>query len=358
MSQSTVPRSPKPREGGGGQAPPPTKHRKPGVLRAAAGRRDGPPQARGGTEAWRNRLRRDYPLILMTLPVIGLLVVFAYIPIAGNVIAFQFFSPYAGDGFFSSMANSAWVGVEHFQTMVNDRYFWGAVENTLVFSALQLLFFFPIPIGLAILINSILHNKVRAWAQAVLYLPHFFSWVLVITVFQQIFGGAGLIAQIMRDNDWGNGFDLMTDPGFFKWLITFQVIWKDAGWGIIVFLAALSMVNQELYESAAVDGANRWRRIWHITLPALRPVIALLLVLQVGNMLTVGMEQFLIQRTAVGVGASEVLDTYVWDRGIANHQFSYAAAVGIVKGIFSLALVLAANRVAHAMGEQGVYKKQ
>lgn len=266
MSQSTVPRSPK-REGGGGPASPPPKHRKPGALRAGGPRRDGPPRARGGTEAWRHRLRRDYPLILMTLPVIGLLVVFAYIPIAGNVIAFQFFSPYAGDGFFQSMANSAWVGFEHFQTMVNDRYFWDAVENTLVFSMLQLLFYFPVPIALALLINSILHNKVRAWAQAVLYLPHFFSWVLVITVFQQIFGGAGLIAQVMRDNGWGDGFDLMTDPGFFKWLITFQVIWKDAGWGIIVFLAALSMVNQELYESAAVDGANRWRRIWHITLP-------------------------------------------------------------------------------------------
>ncbi|MDB1089683.1 ABC transporter permease subunit [Streptomyces sp. ACA25] len=350
MSQSTVPSPPRTRENGG---PPPEDKREAPRPRTRR-RRD--PRLTGGI-TFRHRLRRDRTLILMTMPAVALLLVFAYIPIAGNVIAFQFFSPYAGDGFFDSMANSAWVGLEQFDRMINDSYFWNAVQNTLVFSFLQLTLFFPLPIALAILINSILHSKVRAWSQAVLYLPHFFSWVLVITIFQQIFGGAGLIAQTARNHGFADGFDLMTDPAFFKFLITFQLIWKDAGWGIIVFLAALSAVNHELYESAAVDGANRWRRIWHITLPALRPVIALLLVLQVGSALTVGMEQFLIQRTAVGPGASEVLDTYVWNVGIQNGQFSYAAAVGIVKGVFSLLLVLAANKVAHAMGEAGVYKK-
>ncbi|WP_049565467.1 ABC transporter permease [Streptomyces sp. SBT349] len=307
---------------------------------------------------FRHRLRRDGVLILMTLPAVALLMVFAYIPIAGNVIAFQFYSPYAGDGFLDSMANSAWTGLENFQRMLDDRDFWNAARNTLLFSSLQLLFYFPVPIALALLINSVLHSKVRAWTQAVLYLPHFFSWVLVITVFQQMFGGAGLVAQLLRDWGWAESFDLMTDPGFFKWLITAQVMWKDAGWGIIVFLAALSTVNQELYESAAVDGAGRWRRMWHVTLPALRPVIALLLVLQVGAMLTVGGEQFLIQRTAVGPGTSEVLDTYVWHNGIEGGDFSYAAAIGIVKGVFSLLLVLTANRVAHTMGEQGVYARR
>lgn len=350
MSVSTVPRPPLPSKGGDG-APASS-----GPAARRPRRRRGPRRAGGIT--FRHKLRRDYPLILMTLPAVVLLVVFAYVPIAGNMIAFQFYSPYAGDGFFDSMANSAWIGLENFERMLDDRDFWNALQNTLVFSALQLVFYFPVPIALALLINSFLHSKVRAWAQAVLYLPHFFSWVLVITVFHQIFGGAGLIAQLVRENEWGNGFDLMTDPGFFKWLVTAQVIWKDAGWGIIVFLAALSMINNELYESAAVDGANRWRRMWHVTLPGLRPVIALLLVLQVGNMLTLGMEQFLIQRNAVGPGASEVLDSYVWDRGIANGDFSYAAAIGIVKGVFSLLLVLAANRVAHAMGEQGIYKRQ
>lgn len=353
MSQRTVPRPPAPERTE--ESPPPRPRGTPG--RRWPRRRRRAPRLPGGI-GFRHKLRRDCPLILMTLPALLLLIVFAYVPIAFNVIAFEFYTPYAGDGVIDSLVNSAWVGLENFQRMVGDSQFWLAVRNTLTFSSLQLIFYFPIPIALALLINSFLHSKVRAWAQAVLYLPHFFSWVLVITIFQQILGGAGLFSQLLREYGYDAGLDLMTDPGFFKWLITLQVIWKDAGWGTIVFLAALSTINQELYESAAVDGAGRWRRMWHVTLPALRPVIALLLVLQVGNMLTIGSEQFLIQRTAVGVGASEVLDSYIWDRGIANGDYSYAATIGIVKGVFSLVLVLGANRVAHAMGEQGLYQRQ
>ncbi|HWU09225.1 MAG TPA: ABC transporter permease subunit [Streptomyces sp.] len=304
----------------------------------------------------RHRLRRDRTLLLMTLPAMLLLLVFAYIPLAGNVVAFQDYDPYIADNAFQAIMQSPWVGLEWFQQMVNDRLFWSALGNTLTIFLLQLTLFFPVPVLLALFINSFVRPRVRAVAQAILYLPHFFSWVLVITVFQQMFGGAGLIAQTLRENGY-EGFDLMTDPGLFKFLITFEMIWKDAGWGVIVFLAALASVSTELYEASAMDGANRWRRMWHVTLPALRPVVALLLVLQVGNALTVGFEQILLQRTAVGPGASEVLDTYVWNVGITNGGFSYAAAVGIVKGIFGLLLVLGANKVAHLMGEQGVYKK-
>ncbi|GGZ14656.1 ABC transporter permease [Streptomyces nitrosporeus] len=304
----------------------------------------------------RHRLRRDRTLILMTLPAILLLLVFAYVPLVGNVVAFQDYDPYIADNAFQAILNSPWVGFEWFEQMVNDRLFWSALGNTLTIFLLQLTLFFPVPILLALFINSFVRPRVRAVAQAILYLPHFFSWVLVITVFQQMFGGAGLIAQTLREHGH-EGFDLMTDPGLFKFLLTFEMIWKDAGWGVIVFLAALASVSPELYEASAMDGANRWRRMWHVTLPALRPVVALLLVLQVGNALTVGFEQILLQRTAVGPGASEVLDTYVWNVGITYGGFSYAAAVGIVKGIFGLLLVLGANKVAHLMGEQGVYKK-
>ncbi|CAM5232354.1 Sugar ABC transporter permease OS=Streptomyces tendae OX=1932 GN=GUR47_38000 PE=3 SV=1 [Streptomyces tendae] len=196
----------------------------------------------------------------------------------------------------------------------------------------------------------------RAISQAILYLPHFFSWVLVIAVFQQLLGGAGLLSQLLRDHGY-DGLSVMTDPDTFKFLVTAQSVWKDAGWGIIVFLAALASVSPDLYEAAAMDGANRWRRMWHVTLPALRPVIALLLVLRVGDALTVGFEQILLQRDAVGPGAAEVLDTFVWWNGVRNQDFGYAAAAGLVKGVISLGLVLVANKVAHLMGEQGVYKK-
>ncbi|MFG2648140.1 ABC transporter permease [Streptomyces sp. NPDC048436] len=304
----------------------------------------------------RHRLRRDRVLLLMVLPSLLLLLVFNYVPLIGNIVAFQDYDPYVADNAFQAMAQSPWIGFEHFSHMAEDRLFWQAVRNTLAIFAIQLTLFFPLPIALALFINSFVRPRVRAVAQAILYLPHFFSWVLVITVFQQMFGGAGLVAQILRDNGH-EGFDLMTDPGLFKFLVTFEMVWKDAGWGVIVFLAALAAVSPDLYEASAMDGANRWRRIWHIQLPALRPVVALLLVLQVGNALTVGFEQILLQRAAVGPSASEVLDTYVWNTGLDNGNFGYGAAIGIVKGVFGLLMVLAANKAAHLMGEQGVYKR-
>ncbi|USQ83788.1 ABC transporter permease subunit [Streptomyces phaeoluteigriseus] len=344
MSHSTVPRS-RPEAEKTDRTPAAS-----GGATGSAGRRS------SGKLSLRTRFRRDRVLLLMTLPAVALVLLFNYLPILGNVVAFQDYDPYISDNGVVSILNSPWVGLENFQRLFEDSAFWEAVQNTLVLFFLQLVLYFPIPIGLALLINSVVRPRVRAVSQAILYLPHFFSWVLVIAVFQQLFGGAGILSQLLRQNGY-DGIDIMTDPETFKFLITAQSVWKDAGWGIIVFLAALASVNPDLYEAAAMDGANRWRRMWHVTLPALRPVIALLLVLRVGDALTVGFEQILLQRDAVGPGASEVLDTFVWWNGVRNQDFGYAAAAGLIKGVISLGLVLVANKVAHLMGEQGVYKK-
>ncbi|MEW2248819.1 ABC transporter permease subunit [Streptomyces sp. NPDC006975] len=309
-----------------------------------------------GRVSLRVRFRRDRLLILMTLPALALVLLFNYLPILGNVVAFQDYDPYLSDNGVVSILNSPFVGLDNFRRIFADSAFWDAVTNTLVLFVLQLVLYFPIPILLALLINSVVRPRVRAVAQALLYLPHFFSWVLVIAVFQQLLGGAGLLSQLLRQHGH-DGLDIMTDPDTFTFLVTAQTVWKDAGWGIIVFLAALAAVPTDLYEAAAMDGAGRWRRMWHVTLPALRPVIALLLVLRVGDALTVGFEQILLQRDAVGPGASEVLDTFVWWNGVRNQDFGYAAAAGLIKGVVGIGLVLTANKVAHLMGEQGVYKK-
>ncbi|MER7718166.1 ABC transporter permease subunit [Streptomyces flaveolus] len=345
MSHSTVPRT---------RAEADATKKTPGTSGDAARSRGGKPHS--GKLSLRLRFRRDRVLILMTLPAVLLVLLFNYVPILGNVVAFQEYDPYISDNGIVSILHSPWVGLENFQRIFEDSAFWNAVRNTLVLFLLQLVLYFPIPVLLALLINSVVRPRVRAISQAILYLPHFFSWVLVIAVFQQLFGGAGLLSQLLRDHGY-DGLSLMTDPDTFKFLVTAQSVWKDAGWGIIVFLAALASVSPDLYEAAAMDGANRWRRMWHVTLPALRPVIALLLVLRVGDALTVGFEQILLQRDAVGPGAAEVLDTFVWWNGVRNQDFGYAAAAGLVKGVISLGLVLIANKVAHLMGEQGVYKK-
>ncbi|MEV4062494.1 ABC transporter permease subunit [Nonomuraea dietziae] len=305
---------------------------------------------RGKVSALRARLRRDWQLLLMVLPAIGLLLLFHYVPLLGNVIAFQEYSPYVGIG------DSPWVGLANFQWLLMDESFWQATLNTLFITAFQLIFYFPVPIALAILLDSVASRRLRMLIQNIVYMPHFFSWVLVVTLFQQMLGGAGLLAQTLRANGY-QGVDIMTNPDTFVMLVTAESVWKDAGWGMIIFLAALAAIDQNLYEASAVDGASRWRRLWHITLPGLRPVIILLLILRLGDALNVGFEQFFLQRDAVGRDAAEVLDTFVYWRTMLTGEWSYGAAAGLVKGLVGLILILVANKLAHRFGEQGIYKR-
>ncbi|MFE9404185.1 ABC transporter permease [Streptomyces sp. NPDC006530] len=299
---------------------------------------------------WRTRLRRDKSLLLMAVPAVALLLVFNYVPLFGVVTAFQEYDPLDG------VWHSEWVGGDQFRQLFNDPAFWAALKNTLYLSFVQLVLFFPIPIVLALLLNSVVSERIRNFFQSVVYLPHFFSWVLAITIFQQMLGGAGVLNQFLRRHDLG-AWDIMTNPHTFALLVTSQAVWKEAGWGIIVFLAALSAINGELYEAAAADGAGRFRRMWHITLPGLRGVIVLMLVLRLGNALSVGFEQFLIQRNAVGHEAADVLDTFSFYYGIASGGYSYGAAAGLFKSAVSLLLIWGANRLAHAFGEDGLYRK-
>jgi putative aldouronate transport system permease protein len=298
----------------------------------------------------RRRFRRDRTLLIMTVPAVLLLFVFNYVPMFGTATAFQSYSIYAG------FLRSPWVGLETFRQLLSDPLFWSALENTLVLSLVQLVLFFPIPIALALLLNSIMNSRVRSVVQAVVYLPHFFSWVLVVTFFQEMLGGAGALNMFLRQHSLAT-WDVMTNPATFKYLVTAQAVWKEAGWGIIVFLAALAAIDQNLYEAAAADGAGRWRRLWHITLPGMRGVIVLLLVLRLGNALTVGFEQMLVQRQAVGRDAAEVLDTFAYYYGVVNANFSYGAAASLFKGVLSLILILFANKLAHLMGEDGLYRR-
>jgi putative aldouronate transport system permease protein len=179
--------------------------------------------------------------------------------------------------------------------------------------------------------------------------------VIVVAIFQEMLGGSGMLNDWLRSNGHQT-ISIIGNASLFKELITAQVMWKDTGWATILFLAALSRIDVMLYEASAVDGASRWRQLWHITLPGLRSIIVLLFILRLGDVLTVGFEQILLQQGAVGNHAGDVLDTYVYRNGILNGQWGVAAAVGLVKGMVSVALVLAANRIAHLFGEQGIYQ--
>jgi putative aldouronate transport system permease protein len=182
------------------------------------------------------------------------------------------------------------------------------------------------------------------------------SWVIVVALFQQMLGGSGLLNNYLRSHDLRT-LDIIGNSQLFHVLLTSQIIWKDTGWATILFLAALSQIDSQLYEAASVDGASRLKQLWHVTMPGLRGIIILLFILRLGDSLTVGFEQIILQQAAVGRDVSEVLDTYVYNNGVIGGAWGVAAAVGLVKGLVGVVLVLAANKVAHIFGEQGVYSR-
>jgi putative aldouronate transport system permease protein len=296
----------------------------------------------------RVRMWRERWMYLFIVPGALYFLVFEYLPLLGNVIAFQDYSPFLG------ITGSPFIGFANFQRLLTDADFKLALVNTIQIELLQLIFAFPAPLTLALILNSLMNERVKRTMQSIVYLPHFLSWVIVIALWQQVFGGAGFMNQVLR-NQGAETINVMANPGFFKPLVVLQSIWKEMGWGTIIFLAALTKIEVELYEAAVVDGAGGWRRLWHVTLPGIRSVIVLLLILRLGSMLSVGFEQYYLQRGSVGAAAAEVLDTFVFFRGIQGGDWGFAAAVGLVRGLVGTALIVAANAVAKRFGEEGVY---
>ncbi|WP_245822489.1 ABC transporter permease [Brachybacterium avium] len=293
------------------------------------------------------RLLKEKWTYLFILPGVLYFAIFHYIPLLGNVVAFQDFSPFRG------IFGSEWIGLENFRSIVHDPEVIRALTNTLIIAFLQIVFAFPAPIILALFLNSLISNRIKRGIQTIVYLPHFISWVVVVSIWQKILGGAGLVSEVL-ERVGVDGVNIMANPETFKILVTSQVIWKDVGWGTIIFFAAIVAIPSELYESAATDGASSWRRMWHITLPGMMPVISMLLILNVGTALTVGFEQMLLQQPAVGADAAQVLDTFVYFRGIAGGDWGVATAAGLIKGVIATILVLGANKIAKLLGGEGV----
>jgi putative aldouronate transport system permease protein len=297
------------------------------------------------------RLGRDKLLVALGLPGAIVLILFQYVPLLGNVIAFQDYQPYL------EITEAPFVGLQNFSFLWDGNpAFLNALANTLILTVIQTVLVFPVPLVLALLLNSLAGERLKRLLQSVLYLPHFLSWVIVVALFQQMLGNAGMLNTFLVQNDLPI-IQIIGVPELFKALLTSQAIWKDAGWGTIIFLAAISQIDQEQYEAAAVDGANGWQRLLNITLPALKGLFILLLILRLGHSLSVGFEQIILQQGPVGLEASEVLDTWVYNNGIIGGNWGMSTAAGLVKGVVGVFLVIGANKLAHMFGEQGVYQK-
>ena len=304
-----------------------------------------------GVVYWRrlgSEIRRDKWLYLLLLPGFVYFIIFKYLPMFGIVIAFENYVPYSG------VLGSEWVGTKWFAYFFKVPAWTRYLTNTLILSLMNITFFFPAPIILALMLNEMLNLRYKKLLQTMLYVPHFISIVIVVSITFVMFGPSGIVYKL-TEQILGHPIKYMGSADTFRWMIIGQTIWKETGWGTIIFLAALTNVDTQLYEAAMVDGAGRFRRLWHITLPAIRPTIVLLLILRMGSVLDTGYDHLILMANALNRKASQTIDVFVYQQGIQQSQYSYAAAIGLMKSVISVTLVLASNKIAHLLGEQGLY---
>lgn len=288
-------------------------------------------------------------LYFMLLPGLIYFIMFKYVPMGGLVIAFKEYSPFRG------IWGSPWVGFSQFKKFFDTPDFWRLLRNTLGISLLQLVIYFPAPIILSLFLNEVRHNGYKRVVQTLVYVPHFVSWVIVASLTYQLFNiSDGVINMIIKSVSGGT-IDILSKGSAFWGLIVGQDIWRETGYGTIIFLAALAGVDQEMYEAARVDGAGRWRLMWHITLPAIKGTIIMMLILRVGGLLNTGYEQIFLMRNDLNMEYADVFDTYIYTRGIVNGQYSFSSAAGMFKSVVGMILVLGSNKISKMCGEAGIY---
>lgn len=285
-------------------------------------------------------VRKYWDLYLLLIPVVIYFVLFKYLPMYGLQIAFKDYN------FRKGYWGSPWVGFEHFTRFLTSYNFWQIMYNTVSISVLTLIFTFPLPIMLALLLNETRNKHFKGVLQSVTYTPHFLSTVVVVGMMVAFVSpSTGIINQVIQLFG-GKPIYFMTKPEWFKPMYILSDIWKNTGWSSIIFVSALSNVDLGLYEAAKVDGASRWQRLYNITLPCLVPTIIIMLILSCGKIIGVGFEKIFLMQTDLTLGVSQVISTYVYQQGIVKSQFSYATAIGIFDAVINFALLITVNRIA------------
>ncbi len=294
-------------------------------------------------------LNRDKYLMLLILPVLIYYLIFHYVPMYGIMLAFIDFHPMKG--FFESQ----WVGFAHFEAFFNSIYFWRLIKNTILLSFYFLLWGFPIPIIFALLLNELKEGIFKKAVQTVSYIPHFISVVVVagmILSFTSVHGG--IVNQAIG---WFGiePINFMGEPRWFRTIFISSSIWQSFGWSSIIYLAAISGVNPQLYEAAEIDGANRWQKMGKITLPCLMPTVIILLILAVGQLMEVGVDKIILLYSPQIYETADVISTFVYRRGIENADYSYSAAIGLFNNVINLILLIAVNRLSRKISETSLW---
>lgn len=298
--------------------------------------------------------------LIMLLPGLAVTIVFRYLPMPGIALAFKTFKPVFGaTGLFDFLTASPWVGFQHFERLFRESAFWQATGNTLYISLLKLIFGFPFPIILAILINEMVFKKYKRVLQTIYTFPHFLSWVVLSGIILNLFGDTGVIKKVavIFDPQLQDTWNVLYNTAYFRTLLIVSDIWKEGGWGTILYLAAITGIDPSLNEAATIDGANRFQRIIHITLPSILDLVVIMFILSVGNMMNANFDQIFNLYSAPVFKVADVIDTYVYRltfQSTTVMDYGFSTAVGLFKNVINFALLLGANYCSKAAGGDGI----
>lgn len=289
-------------------------------------------------------LRQHWVLYLMLVPGLFFLFIYKLLPLWGLQIAFKNYKIFAAETPWKAITESAWVGMKHFNKLFASSQFEKVLRNTLEINFLKILWLFPIPILCAILLNEIRHAFYQKLCQTLIYVPYFFSWVLIFGIFYSLLGSYGIVNSLLASTGSAR-VNFFGDQSIFRSVLIFTEGWKEVGYNTVIYLAAITGIDITLYEAAKVDGANKFRQIWHITLPGLLPTIILMLIMKVGYILTTGFEQVLVFYSPPVYDVADIIETYVYRIGLGQADFSLATALGLFNAVVAFVLIVGANTI-------------
>jgi putative aldouronate transport system permease protein len=288
-------------------------------------------------------------LYIMLVPVVIWYIIFCYQPMYGVITAFQDYNMNKGN------FGSPFVGLKHFNILIKDTDFWIAFKNTFTIAIYRMVIEFPIPIIIAILLNEVRSLRFKKAVQTIIYLPHFLSWVIVASILLVVFNPERGLVPIIYNNLGMTYNDVLTDPEKFRSILVWSDVWKESGWSTIIYVAAMGGINVDLYESAAVDGANRWQKIIYITLPGIKNVIVVMLILMAGQVLNWGFDQVYNLYNPMVYSSGDIVSTYIFRTALGDMKLSYAAAAGLFNSIICIILLVSTNKIAKMINDEGIY---
>jgi len=294
-------------------------------------------------------VNRDKYLLLLIMPAVIFYILFHYVPMYGTLIAFVNFRPG------TPILSNEWVGLRWFMEFFNSVFFVRLMRNTIMLSVMTIIFNFPLPIIFALLLNEVRNKAFKKTVQTISYMPFFISMVVVIGILFNFFAMTDGVINNLRELLGMNRIDFLNDPAMFRPLFVGTTVWRTFGWNSIIYLAALSSIDPQLYEAAEIDGAGRFMKLRKVTLPGLIPIITIMLILAVGNVMSVAFEQVLLMQNPATLSTSDVIQTYVFRRGILGGQFSFSAAVGLFNSVINLILLVSANFISRKLSDNSLW---